>query len=175
MAGFGNSGRMLPSRCGTVSIRPTTAGSSAREPGGHPLAWSMAGFIRLAHGVEAGEPVETPTVVRDRYVERDRSATPDLDATAEYVNNHLVVAGETTADVVAVYTPDESALVTVEDGEYEFRLDAALDAKTVVVAAANTDGGADDTAADAGDEATDTDAILDEFSGAGTAVKRLRV
>jgi hypothetical protein len=65
--------------------------------------------------------------------------------------------------------------VTVEDGEYEFRLDAALDAKTVVVAAANTDGGADDTAADAGDEATDTDAILDEFSGAGTAVKRLRV
>jgi len=89
----------------------------------------MAGFIRLAHGVEAGEPVETPTVVRDRYVERDRSATPDLDATAEYVNNHLVVAGETTADVVAVYTPDESALVTVEDGEYEFRLDAALDAR----------------------------------------------
>jgi len=175
MAGFGNSGRMLPEQVWDRE-HPTNYGWEFGEgTGGHPLAWSMAGFIRLAHGVEAGEPVETPTVVRDRYVERDRSATPDLDATAEYVNNHLVVAGETTADVVAVYTPDESALVTVEDGEYEFRLDAALDAKTVVVAAANTDGGADDTAADAGDEATDTDAILDEFSGAGTAVKRLRV
>jgi len=176
MAGFGNSGRMLPEQVWDRE-HPTNYGWEFGEGtgGATPLAWSMAGFIRLAHGVEAGEPVETPTVVRDRYVERDRSATPDLDATAEYVNNHLVVAGETTADAVAVYTPDESALATVEDGEYEFRLDAALDAKTVVVAAANTDGGADDTAAAAGDESTDTDAILDEFSGAGTAVKRLRV
>jgi len=32
----------------------------------------MAGYIRLAHGIEAGEPVETPTVVRDRYVETER-------------------------------------------------------------------------------------------------------
>jgi len=101
MAGFGNSGRMLPEQVWDRE-HPTNYGWEFGEgTGGHPLAWSMAGFIRLAHGVEAGEPVETPTVVRDRYVERDRSATPDLDATAEYVNNHLVVAGETTADVVA--------------------------------------------------------------------------
>jgi len=165
-----------PSRCGTVSIRPTTAGSSAREPGATPLAWSMAGFIRLAHGVEAGEPVETPTVVRDRYVERDRSATPDLDATAEYVNNHLVVAGER--------PPPTRSRCTRRTNLRSRR------SRTGSTSSASTrrsrcegrrrrrehrrGGGADDTAA-AGDESTDTDAILDEFSGAGTAVKRLRV
>ncbi|PHQ38126.1 glucoamylase [Halorubrum persicum] len=172
MAGFGNSGRMLPEQVWDRE-HPTNYGWEFGEGtgGATPLAWSMAGFIRLAHGVDAGEPVETPTVVRDRYVAGDRSATPDLEATAEYVDDALVVAGETTADAVAVYTPEGSALVTPDDGEYEFDLDPALDAKTVVVAAANTD--AANTVADA--EPTGADDILGEFSGAGTAVERLRL
>lgn len=48
-------------------------------------------------------------------------------------------------------------------------------ATTVVVAAANTGGGADEKTVAAGDESTDADAILGEFSDAGTAVKRLRM
>jgi glucoamylase len=32
-----------------------------------PLAWTHAGFIRLAHAIDAGRPVDTPNVVACRY------------------------------------------------------------------------------------------------------------
>jgi hypothetical protein len=114
----------------------------------------MAGFVRLAHGVDAGEPVETPTVVRDRYVERDRPAGPELTATAEFVEDAVVVAGETDAARVAVHTRKTSRLVTPDaDGAFEVDLDAATDAGTVVVAAATDE----------------------EFEAAGTSVERIRL
>ena len=164
MAGFGNSGRMLPEQVWDRE-HPTDYGWEFGEGtgGATPLAWSMAGFIRLAHGVEAGEPVETPTVVRDRYVERDRSDVPDLTALDEHGGADLVVTGKTTGDVVAIHTPNGSALATPEGGEYEFTLDEELDATTVVVAAANVDADGD----------VDADAILGDFAGAGTAVERI--
>ncbi|KKF39541.1 hypothetical protein FK85_27690 [Halorubrum saccharovorum] len=102
-----------------------------------------------------------------------------MTATAEYVDDALVVAGVTDADTVAVYTPDGSELATPEGGEYEFRLGPALDAKTIIVAAANTDGvgdgDGDAEGEDADDETVDAETILGEFSGAGTAVERLRL
>ena len=114
----------------------------------------MAGFVRLAHGVDAGEPVETPTVVRDRYVESDRPARPDLTATAEFVGDSVVVAGETDAARVAVHTRKTSRLVAPDgDGAFEVDLDADTDADTVIVAAATDD----------------------DFETAGTAVERLRL
>jgi glucan 1,4-alpha-glucosidase len=161
MAGFGNSGRMLPEQVWDRE-HPTDYGWDFGEGtgGATPLAWSMAGYIRLAHGVEAGEPVETPTVVRDRYVESDRPDGPELDATVEYVGEDLAVSGETTGDVVAVYTGGGATLVTPDDGDYEVRLDADLDADTVIVAAA---------------EAETLDATAPNFDRAGTAVERLRL
>ena len=177
MAGFGNSGRMLPEQVWDRE-HPTDYGWEFGEGtgGATPLAWSMAGYIRLAHGVDAGEPVETPTVVRDRYVERDRNATPELTATADHRDDGVVVSGETTADVVALHTAEGSALATPKDGEYEFTPDPTHNVKTVVVAAANTaddtaEGAADDTAEGAA-EGTDT---LREFAAAGTAIERLRL
>ncbi|OYR43312.1 glycoside hydrolase family 15 protein [Halorubrum sp. Hd13] len=163
MAGFGNSGRMLPEQVWDRE-HPTDYGWEFGEGtgGATPLAWSMAGYIRLAHGVDAGEPVETPTVVRERYVEGDRPAAPDLTAAVEYAGEDLVVSGETDAEAVAVYTADGSTLATPDDGAYEVRLDADLDADTVVVAAATADSG-------------DADAALADFGGAGTSVKRLRL
>jgi glucoamylase len=32
-----------------------------------PLAWSMAQFVRLALSIDAGKPIETPDIVRNRY------------------------------------------------------------------------------------------------------------
>jgi hypothetical protein len=32
-----------------------------------PLAWTHAGFIRLAHAIDAGRPIDTPNVVACRY------------------------------------------------------------------------------------------------------------
>ena len=164
MAGFGNSGMMLPEQVWDRE-HPTDYGWEFGEGtgGATPLAWTMAGYIRLAHGIEAGEPVETPTVVRDRYVETERPEGPDLTAGAEYLSEHLVISGETSGDAVAVYTAEDATLVTPEDGSYEVRLDAAHGANTVVVAAAETVDGADG------------DATLAEFARAGTAVERLRL
>ena len=165
MAGFGNSGRMLPEQVWDRE-HPTDYGWEFGEGtgGATPLAWTMAGYIRLAHGVDAGEPVETPTVVRDRYVERDRPAGPDLTASVEYAGDNLVISGETTGNAVAVYAANGSTLATPKDGEYEIRLDADIDVDTVIVAAATTgvgDGDADDA--------------LGDFVAAGTSVERLRL
>ncbi len=166
MAGFGNSGRMLPEQVWDRE-HPTDYGWEFGEGtgGATPLAWTMAGYIRLAHGIEAGEPVETPTVVRERYVERDRPDGPELTASAEYFSEHLVISGETTGDAVTVYTAEGSALVTPDDGSYEVRLDAALGADTVIVAAANRSDG----------DSTDDDTAIPNFELAGTTVERLRL
>ncbi|MFC7187034.1 glycoside hydrolase family 15 protein [Halorubrum yunnanense] len=165
MAGFGNSGRMLPEQVWDRE-HPTDYGWEFGEGtgGATPLAWTMAGYIRLAHGVDAGEPVETPDAVRGRYVERDRPAGPDLTAAVEYAGEDLVISGETDGGAVAVYAANGSTLATPNDGEYEVRLDADLDADTVVVAAATPGEAAD------GDESS-----LGDFAGAGTSVERLRL
>jgi glucoamylase len=44
-------------------------GARAGEPtfSATPLAWTHAGFIRLARGIDAGRPVDTPNVVACRY------------------------------------------------------------------------------------------------------------
>ena len=153
MAGFGNSGRMLPEQVWDRE-HPTKYGWAFGEGtgGATPLAWSMAGFVRLVHGVDAGEPVETPTVVRERFVERDRPAGPDLSATVDATGDGLVVAGETTAERVAVHTRVASTLVTPTDGEFSVELTVEGDAGTVTVAAATDD----------------------DFAAAGTAVERFR-
>ncbi|GAB6877750.1 hypothetical protein JCM17823_00240 [Halorubrum gandharaense] len=154
MAGFANSGRMLPEQVWDRE-HPTAYGWEFGEGtgGATPLAWSMAGFIRLAHGIDAGEPVETPEVVRDRYVERDRPVGPDLRAGVDYAGEHLVVSGTTTGEVVAVHTDGEARLVEPTDGAYTVELDADTRTETVVVAAADTH----------------------DFDRAGTAVERLHV
>ena len=154
MAGFGNDGRMLPEQVWDRE-HPTEYGWEFGEGtgGATPLAWSMAGFIRLAHGVDAGEPVETPTFVRDRYVESDRPDEPELTAVADFVDGELVVSGETDGEVVAVHLSEASKTVVPTNGEFKVRVDPSVDAHTAIVAAA-------------------TDETL---ANAGTAVERIRL
>jgi glucan 1,4-alpha-glucosidase len=119
-----------------------------------PLAWSMAQYVRLAHGIDAGEPVETPAFVRERYREREihrQDRGPALRVDTSYEGDRIAVTGETTGEVVAVKTPTDTALVEVEDGRYEARLAIEYGENTVTVAAA-----------------TDRD-----FERAGTTVTRL--
>ena len=152
MAGFGNDGLMLPEQVWDRE-HPTDYGWEFGEGtgGATPLAWSMAGFIRLAHGIDAGEPVETPAVVRDRYVERDRPAGPELTASRTTEAGATVITGETTGACVAAFTAADAALAEPTDGEYEIRIDDA-GTQPVVVAAATDD----------------------DFEAAGTTVKRLK-
>jgi len=61
MAAFANEGNMIPEQVWDRED-PTGYGWRFGEGTGSatPLSWSMAQFIRLAWGIDAGEPVETP-------------------------------------------------------------------------------------------------------------------
>jgi glucoamylase len=67
MARVANAGFMIPEQVfdhtsyGCGYSLGQSSGSAA------PLAWSMAQFVRLAHSINAGKPVETPGVVAKRY------------------------------------------------------------------------------------------------------------
>jgi glucan 1,4-alpha-glucosidase len=138
MVGFANSGRMISEQVwdrehGTDYNWEFGEGTGAATP----LAWSMAQFVRLAHGIEAGGPVETPAFVRERFVERDLPDGPDLRVSTSFDGDHLTVTGETDGAVVAVTTPSESTLVTPEDdGEFRTRLAIEYGENQVTVAAA---------------------------------------
>ena len=72
LAGFANDGLMLPEQVwdrNGAGFRIGTGTGSAT-----PLAWSMAQFIRLAMNIERGRNLETPRVVRERYVDSPAKA-----------------------------------------------------------------------------------------------------
>jgi glucoamylase len=70
MASAGNEGHMLPEQVWAPDFPP------AGQPGfplgegtfsATPLAWSHAQFVRLAWSIDAGQPVERPSIVAARY------------------------------------------------------------------------------------------------------------
>jgi hypothetical protein len=105
-----------------------------------PLAWAMAGYVRLAHGIDAGEPVGTPAFVRERYLDRrvhERERAPALRVDTRFRGDHIVFSGETTGALVAMKTPTDVAIVEPEDGAFERDLEMVYGENTVVVAAAS--------------------------------------
>jgi len=139
---FANSGRMIPEQAWDRQ-HATDYGWKFGEGTGSatPLAWAMAQYVRLAHGISAGEPVETPEFVRERYREQgvhkpDRS--PALRVDTQFRGNELKISGETTGVRVAAKTATDSAFMTVEGGEFETSLEVEPGANQVVVAAAES-------------------------------------
>lgn len=74
MAASANAGFMIPEQ---VWDRAGAFGFTFGEGTGSatPLAWSMAQFVRLAHSIDAGAPVETPSIVKARYASTTCTAT----------------------------------------------------------------------------------------------------
>jgi glucan 1,4-alpha-glucosidase len=139
MEGFANSGRMLAEQVWDRDHSTDYNWEFGEGTGAAtPLAWSMAQYVRLAHGIDNGAPVETPVVVRDRYLGRDRGEGPGLHVNTRFEGDHLVVSGETTGAVVAVRTPSETQLLDVEDGRYEARVGIEYGENQVTVAAASS-------------------------------------
>ncbi len=66
MARMANEGHLIPEQ---VWDRSSAHGFTFGEGTGSatPLAWSMSQFVRLAHNIDAGRNLETPSVVADRY------------------------------------------------------------------------------------------------------------
>jgi len=143
MAEFANSGRMLPEQVWDRQHSTDYGWSFAEGTGSAtPLAWAMAQYVRLAHGVDASEPVETPAFVRERYREarlHEPHRSPALRVDTQFRGNRLVVSGETTGTRVAVKTPVEAAIVNAEDGSFERTVDVEPGENLVTVAATSGD------------------------------------
>jgi len=140
MAEFANSGRMIAEQVWDRDIE-TDYGWEFGEGTGSatPLAWAMAQYVRLAHGLAAGEPIETPTVVSERY--RDggpgTEAGPDLRVETQFRGDNVEVFGETSGAVVAIKTPVETTLLDVEDGEFGGTVAIERGENRLIVAAAS--------------------------------------
>ena len=138
MAGFANSGRMIAEQVWDRHIENDYNWDIGEGTGAAtPLAWSMAQFIRLAHGIDAGEPVEQPTAVRNRYLGDGRGAEPTLRVETRIVDDKLQVTGETDGELVAVKVTADSTIVEVEDGEFELTIPIDHGEVPVTVAAAS--------------------------------------
>src|SRR5215203_1300960 len=69
IAKAGNAGYMLPEQVWD-DFPPSGQSGFARGEGtfsATPLAWTHAQFVRLAWSIQAGRPVEQPSIVRERY------------------------------------------------------------------------------------------------------------
>ena len=138
MAAFANEGRMIAEQVWDRSHATEFDWAFGEGTGAAtPLAWSMAQFVRLAHGIDAGEPVETPQFVRERYVERETPPAPSLRVDTDFVGDRLRVLGETDGDLVAVRCDGETRLVEPEDGSYEAEMPTDLGQTRITVAAAS--------------------------------------
>ena len=139
MARFANSGRMIAEQVWDRHIDNEYNWEIGDGTGSAtPLAWSMAQFIRLAHGIAEGEPVETPTAVDDRYRAEPRPEEPTLSVERTVAKDTLTVTGETDGAVVAVSAGGESTITTVDNGSFTLTLPAGHGKTTVTVAAATT-------------------------------------
>jgi glucoamylase len=68
IAGTANSGLMLPEQVwDTRPPAPATARPGTGTTSATPLAWTHAQYVRLAWSLDAGHPVERPSVVACRY------------------------------------------------------------------------------------------------------------
>ncbi|WP_226013517.1 glycoside hydrolase family 15 protein [Halomicrobium salinisoli] len=134
LAGFANAGRMLPEQ---VWDRPGendfgwTFGEGTSSA--TPLSWTNAQFVRLAWSLDAGEPVETPAVVADRYGESGPDDGPDLDVTIERDGDRARVTGTTAGDDLVVKT--RRATVRRDGGDVDVSVPAGEGERVVVVAA----------------------------------------
>jgi len=69
MANTANDGLMLPEQVWDEQPPPgESSGKGTRS--GTPLAWSHGQLVRLAWSIDAGRPIEQPSIVACRYMRR---------------------------------------------------------------------------------------------------------
>lgn len=141
MQRYANSGRMIPEQVWDQST-PTDYGWTFGEGTGSatPLSWSMAQFVRLAHSIDDGEPVETPQFVRERYVDGDLPDNPSLDVEfPETVveSDTVTVRGTTSGEEIAVKADSETVYRSVgADGSFSAEIGVGDGETRITVAAA---------------------------------------
>jgi glucan 1,4-alpha-glucosidase len=149
MANTANDGFMIPEQVwdhpqpapAPYGYQPGKATGSAS-----PLAWAMAQYIRLARGIEAGRPVETPAAVAERYATGAQRSVPALELTAPADGSvadqpQVTVRGTTDADEVAVGVGGTVETVTPHDGAFELTVPLERGGNRITVVAQASDGG----------------------------------
>ena len=111
-----------------------------------PLAWSMAQYVRLAHSIDAGRPVETPALVAGRYASGSLPAGPALTVTAPADGTStdqatITVAGTTNAVRLFVNAGGVTSAVAVDGGSFSTAVPLSLGRNTITVVAVGADGG----------------------------------
>ncbi len=99
----------------------------------------MAQFIRLADGIDAGTPVETPAFVQERYTVHDPDGPPLAVDEVTVEGDTATVTGTTRGATVVLWTHDGTEQYPVTDGDFEGTVDIGPGAESVTVIAA-TDG-----------------------------------
>jgi glucan 1,4-alpha-glucosidase len=145
MAAAANEGYLIPEQ---VWDRTDAYGFRFGEGTGSatPLAWSMAQYVRLAHSIDAGRPVETPALVAARYAGGALPAGPALTVTSPPEGTTtdqgtVGVSGTTDAATVYVNAAGRTFQVAVTGGSFSTTVPLSLGRNTITVVAVGADGG----------------------------------
>jgi len=147
MASSANDGYMIPEQVWDQA-EPTSYGHVFGKGTGSaaPLAWAMAQYVRLAQGIAAGTPVETPSVVADRYATGKVLDVPDLSVTSPSdssvaASREIHVTGITTGQRIYVAVNGTKQQVPVTNGAFDATINVPAISNQIVVAAVGADGG----------------------------------
>lgn len=148
MADTANAGYMIPEQIWDQDD-PTAFGHVAGEGTGSaaPLAWAMAQYVRLAQGIANGSPVETPSVVADRYARGSAPGQPALTVTSPTdlstaTARTVQITGSTAGKTVYVSVNGTKQKVRVKrDGTFTATVDLPATSNQLVIAAVGADGG----------------------------------
>ncbi len=149
MANTANDGYMIPEQVwDETQPAPAPYGYQPGKAtgGASPLAWAMAQYVRLARAIAAGKPVETPSVVSDRYVTGASRAVPELAITSPVSGSladsrTVTVTGTTNAAKVTVASGDFIVTVTPSGGAFSVPVTLQRGRNQITVVAEGADGG----------------------------------
>jgi glucan 1,4-alpha-glucosidase len=147
MANAANAGYMIPEQVWDQAD-PTSYGHVFGEGTGSaaPLSWAMAQFVRLAQGIAAGRPVDTPSVVASRYATGHVPSAPALTVTSptdlSTTSGRTVhVTGTTSGTAIYVSVNGVKQSVPLSRGAFDVVVTLPEISNQIVVAAVAADGG----------------------------------
>jgi glucan 1,4-alpha-glucosidase len=144
MANFANEGRMLSEQVWDRSEATEYDWTFGEGTGAAtPLLWCSAQFVRLAHSIDAGRPVETPSAVSEHF-DTSLGSCPSLavDAPNDVGTDSATITGTTEANSVRIETSagDVFEPPVAADGSFSVDVPLEIGDNTVTVSVPDADG-----------------------------------
>jgi glucan 1,4-alpha-glucosidase len=148
MANSANAGLMIPEQVWDQPD-PTSYGHVFGKGTGSaaPLAWAMAQYVRLAQGIASGEPVETPSVVADRYANTPMPQAPQLtvtnpaDDSTRTTSRCVQLRGVTDAASAYLFVDGAKRAIPVTNGVFDLAVDVPVGRHRLIIGAQSGAGG----------------------------------